>query len=468
MQSRSRWRSRPAPVAKIQGLTHSQLDEREEKFVDLVRTALETVASTIARRLGRGGVRAAAEPVPVASVDDLGSTRSEWMQQVDRSLVPYVSDVYLESGLAVATGVRDALPAGSDFIVPPVRDEIAEAYLANRHNFLVGISNDLWTEMREGLLDGFKEGESIQQLRNRVQQSAGFTMGRAEAVTRTEVVGASNAGAIDQVRATGLPSTKEWLATKDARTRPTHRRVLGSEGQTAIPLDAKFMVGGWPMDRPHDPNAPAEEVVRCRCTLVFDIDTGNPPEALRLPMTAAADNDAGAMIALIPSDADLDRLALPDSIEGAESRDVLHLTLWFLGEGADYDTQMREELVNFVKSRVGDIGLVHGRGFGINFWNPDGDSPSWVLAVGDADGDGPSAGESLSNVRDILSPRRVASPDENPMPAQHSPWVPHVCLAYSSDPGLASELVDRVGDITFDKVRVVFAGDETDVPLRGA
>lgn len=768
-------------------MTHNQLDDREEKFVGLVRMALETVASVIAKRLGHKGVVSAVEPLPVASVDDLGSTRSEWIQQVNDSLLPYVSDTYFESGLAVAVGVRDALPANSDFVVPPIRDEIAEAYLANRRNFLVGISNDLWTEMREGLLDGFKEGESIEQLRNRVRESAGFAMGRAEAVARTEVVGASNAGAIDQVRATGLQSTKEWLATEDARTRLTHRHVLGQEGQEAIPLDAKFMVGGWAMDRPHDPNGPPEEVVQCRCTLIFDVDVAvlkpiepvpelqapelgqdldvvfkrhfmsglstrslhkaapevrqdiakqlgrdlrsklsdrrmreflddmepnvapskrwwNDPDAtlfrcsasgkvisavaapekgcvkgvwerqthdeavseriawqlkdhwdgpaeadswrwamqqaikdefeldrsvIRLPVemvswdqaafdrivanemdvlrtfvrimhdrtqadlaeagidqvklfrgfqfpngrvpaaldrpegeiisdlefqpgssfawdpdvvhqggfasymvstvvprkrilatartgfgtmeetevvvldtrgevrlifnqqarqrqrlgipdpprivasvyigpgdgiTAAADNEAtGAMIALIPSDADLDRLTLPDSIEGAEDRGVLHLTLWFLGKAADYDTEMRTELINYAESRVGEIGIIHGRGFGINFWNPDGDSPSWNLAVGDVED-----GMSLSDVRGELSPRRVVSPDENPMPDQHSPWVPHICLAYSSDPGLAGELVDRVGDLTFDKVRIVFAGDETDIPLRGA
>lgn len=445
-------------MAKIQGLTLDQIDDRADKFVELVRIGLEQVASSVAAQLGRRSVRAAVEPISQISPDDLAITRTEWLQQVDSSLVPYVSDIYLESGLAVAVGVRDALPAGSGFTVPPINDEIAEAYLANRRNFLSGIGNDLWTEMREGLLDGFKQGESIPQLRDRVRESAGFTMGRAEAVARTEIVGASNAGSLDQVRATGLPAKKSWLATEDLRTRETHRRVDGS----TVNLDEKFMVGGWPMDRPHDPNAPPEEVVRCRCTLTFDIDI-DAPWVTDPTLIAAADNEAnGAMIALIPSDADLDRLALPDSVEGAEGRDILHLTLWFLGEGADYDSRMRQELVNYIESRVGDLGIVHGRGFGINFWNPDGDTPSWNLAVGDVED-----GLSLSDVRNELSPRRVVSSDENPMPDQHSPWVPHICLAYSSDPGLAADLVDRVGDITFDRVRIVFAGDETNVSLKG-
>jgi uncharacterized protein with gpF-like domain len=57
---------------------------------------------------------------------------------------------------------------------------------------------------------------------------------------------------------------KRWLATEDARTRPEH---ADADGQT-VPAHAPFSVGGSAMSYPGDPNAPADLVVNCRCTVI--------------------------------------------------------------------------------------------------------------------------------------------------------------------------------------------------------
>lgn len=51
------------------------------------------------------------------------------------------------------------------------------------------------------------------------------------------------------------------------------------------------------------------------------------------------------------------------------------------------------------------------------------------------------------------------------IPTQHSPWAPHICAAYSDDPGLLAALEDGLGLITFDRIRLAFAGQYTDIPL---
>lgn len=170
-------------------------------------------------------------------------------------------------------------------------------------------------------------------------------------------------------------------------------------------------------------------------------------------VAAAGDNLTGGMIALVPAD--------PGSlaIDGGEPADVLHLTLLFLGEAADWDGPAREALT----ARVGDLfrgfGNIHANAFGVDYWNPTGDTPSWVLAVGD----GPDEQGHLQEAHMVAD--MAAADHYDLIPEQHTPWVAHVCLAYTDDLSTMGAALDRVGPVTFDRVRVAFADQTTDVPL---
>jgi hypothetical protein len=53
------------------------------------------------------------------------------------------------------------------------------------------------------------------------------------------------------------------------------------------------------------------------------------------------------------------------------------------------------------------------------------------------------------------------------IPAQHSPFVPHVCFAYedASFVSLLPACIERLGPITFDRVRISIGNDNNDLPL---
>jgi hypothetical protein len=55
----------------------------------------------------------------------------------------------------------------------------------------------------------------------------------------------------------------------------TGRVMTAAVGTDSLP-DA-FTVGGHKMDGPHDPLAPPEETISCRCTLTYDLDTDTVP-----------------------------------------------------------------------------------------------------------------------------------------------------------------------------------------------
>lgn len=174
-----------------------------------------------------------------------------------------------------------------------------------------------------------------------------------------------------------------------------------------------------------------------------------------MPMIAAVNSDGeehtGAMVALVPSDADIERLM----VEDGEPADQLHLTLMFLGEAADISESARAQIVAAVE-RYADH-PVSADGFSVNVFNPTASNSCIVLGVGNDDG---SLQELHSNIASSLGGLAGLQ-----IPEQHSPWIPHVTLQYTDEFDAVEAMASRTGPITFDKLRVAFGGETYDIPL---
>lgn len=158
----------------------------------------------------------------------------------------------------------------------------------------------------------------------------------------------------------------------------------------------------------------------------------------------------GAMVALMPTEDDARRLRLA----GGESAQDLHLTLLFLGDASDTDSDQRTAITDSVMNAVEGVDSVTARVFGVSHWNGDGDEPCWVMGIGDERG------------APVLESLRSRIADElGNVPDQHTPWAPHICVAYTGDLSLVGELQKRLGPVMFDRVRVAFGGEYTDVML---
>ncbi|MFJ7489691.1 phage minor head protein [Streptomyces sp. NPDC097727] len=178
--------------------------------------------------------------------------------------------------------------------------------------------------------------------------------------------------------------------------------------------------------------------------------------------TAAGDGShlQGGMIALLPHPDDARFLALPDGEDPAE----LHCTLWFLGDDdAEWTVDQCNELVASIRAQAAALpGPISARTFGVNHWNPDSDSPAWVWAVGDdRDSDGPT----LHDARALAAQALEDTHDRPDTPAQHSPWVAHITGAYTADHQPFEPMCERLGAVTFDRIRIAFGGDHHDIPI---
>ena len=111
---------------------------------------------------------------------------------------------------------------------------------------------------------------------------------RRENIARTETIKMSNAGANALYKDWGVHK-QEWLATNDARTRPSH---LAANGQV-VSVGGTFNVGGYQLRYPGDPTAPIAEIAQCRCTVLpvieenvlTTVETG-VPEQVEAPAAA--------------------------------------------------------------------------------------------------------------------------------------------------------------------------------------
>lgn len=178
-------------------------------------------------------------------------------------------------------------------------------------------------------------------------------------------------------------------------------------------------------------------------------------------VVAAAEVHTGAMIALVPSDADAERLRVRDG----EPLDQLHVTLVYLGDANAISDETRETLVTRLRTLVVDapLAVINAEGFAVSIFNPPGhvkqDSkdrePCIVLGLG---------GAAIDRARTLVfnATRRAAGLK---LPEQHAPWVPHLTLIYTDELDQVIKLTNRVGPVTFDRLRLAFGGDVVDVPL---
>lgn len=292
------------------------MDEAENRIVRAVRRAVR-------RFLGRA-----------VTMDTLGEMYGWWGEQVDPTVTDSIRETWFASYQTYAEGVISGSSLnGLEVYVSKVRDRLVRgvdpplpqhAFDLVRQALILGAANgwsseavgqqiaaslgwekesDYWREQKtlatdriDSILDKLGEpgnparewarlnDPQVQVLRDQsnlatrhLDAERSYWQDRAIKIARTESTGAFNAAALHALHDEGW-KFKEWLATRDTRTRESHR---GADGQT-VALASPFRVGTALLQMPGDPTGRADEVINCRCAIL-----GSDGEGL----TAAAGHD---------------------------------------------------------------------------------------------------------------------------------------------------------------------------------
>lgn len=123
--------------------------------------------------------------------------------------------------------------------------------------------------IQSSITQGILQGEDITQIAQRI----GRQTGQSELSTtlrhaRTAFTGAQCAGRMEglhEAQKMGIRVQKQWLATKDSRTRDAH---IDLDGQI-VDVDEPFESELGPIMYPGDPDADPANVWNCRCTLTY-------------------------------------------------------------------------------------------------------------------------------------------------------------------------------------------------------
>jgi len=95
-----------------------------------------------------------------------------------------------------------------------------------------------------------------------------MTLARSVSIARTEIIRASNMGALAGAKMTGLDLKKEWISTLDDRTRTEPFDHVTTNGQI-VGIDEKFDVSGEELAFPVDFTGSPGNTINCRCVVAF-------------------------------------------------------------------------------------------------------------------------------------------------------------------------------------------------------
>ncbi|MEV6313373.1 phage portal protein [Streptomyces sp. NPDC051840] len=178
-----------------------------------------------------------------------------WRRRTSEVLRPFVERAWRRGGASI-TGSFDLDEPDVATALTDRIDELAGQVTATTEQVL----------RSQLLAHGVAEGESVPELRARIQQVfTNLSDFRATMIARTETVGGYSQASFLAALDAGA-TRKTWVSTDDARTRRTHKAAQGS----TVPMNKRFPLteSRWPAD----PAAPANQSIQCRCCLTFEFE----------------------------------------------------------------------------------------------------------------------------------------------------------------------------------------------------
>lgn len=142
--------------------------------------------------------------------------------------------------------------------------------------------DDTLKRIRMHITQGIMSGEGYSKIAKALRDDLGMAKAQSVRVARTETGRALSQAGLDSAmvaKDNGLNMKKRWYATKDTRTRDTHRHLDG----TSVDIEDNFHSSGCvgPAPKLFVGVASAKENINCRCKLLYYIDEDELPTTMR-------------------------------------------------------------------------------------------------------------------------------------------------------------------------------------------
>lgn len=194
---------------------------------------------------------------------DLGTWLPDWVKGISN----LNRAAMMQAGLELWT---EELGKDDPLVMPAAEVNTA---IALRENRLRNAGQGVWERVRKDLQKAVDEGRPNSELAAAVRASfQGIDDTRSMAIAQTETTVVYETGRDMVFREAGVPFT-QWLHSGLS----DHARLSHQAAHLQIrELGEPFDIGGVPMRFPGDPEAPADEVINCRCVRIA---AGGPDES---------------------------------------------------------------------------------------------------------------------------------------------------------------------------------------------
>jgi hypothetical protein len=244
----------------------------ENKYRTLYTRAINQQVAPIIKIAGEQGADSALQQIPLfVRVDPIKDVFTRMFREVGTS-VSYKFRKRLLSRKADATGmiIKASDPDFNNWAYY-FEEFILPALLRKSEIKLIRMTDTTERLIRESIQRGTDQGFGIDKIAKFVRgEMDEMTWQRARTIAQTEVIGASNQAAFEGANSAGIDYKKFWSNSGLEGIRESH--IFAQEwsyDRDGIDPDDLFDMGnGTFMLHPGDPNAPPEEVINCRCTLI--------------------------------------------------------------------------------------------------------------------------------------------------------------------------------------------------------
>lgn len=177
-----------------------------------------------------------------------------------------------------ATTIRRFANFTSDYLGGKKADfqSLVQSFIAKEAIKKVKYINDTTKEkLRSIISTGNTQGLGVEKIASNIVSDMGseFAKSRARTIARTETHMAAGFASNAQASQVDFKTVKTWVATEDERTRTTHGSPPDGVDGTTIDSDDAFEVGNSWLYYPGDPGGAPEEVINCRCAVVYEPKT---------------------------------------------------------------------------------------------------------------------------------------------------------------------------------------------------
>lgn len=198
---------------------------------------------------------------------DLFEQNRKWLS----ILLPFIKDIIFEK----SRETFDFLGMGGSIDLSQKR--AAQFLKTDGVAFIKSANETTRNKLKDELAEGLLKGESIDELKNRVEKIFENAIGpRSEMIARSEVLRATNFATEETYRQSGVVEGKEWLTALDERTCPFCQEMDGKIVDVSENYFDKgdiFNVGGEKLDISYSNVAYPPLHISCRCTLIPVIAT---------------------------------------------------------------------------------------------------------------------------------------------------------------------------------------------------